>query len=490
MTIPRLSSTLITALRVPEFDESRRQQSTTALDELVASIKLQGILEPILVRRPGSEPGEPSITEPWEILAGQRRLAAAKLAGFDEVPTIAIGPMTDTEAIEIRLIENLQREDVHPLDEAELYGLLIPPLLATDIARLVSKTPAYVHRRHALLNLAPAPRDAYREGSITVRHAERLARLTEKDQLRALHQCRRKRLAGVEPPYEPSALSELEYWLEQNTTVDPTDPVTAYYFPEFADALSEDEIDGAALIQLSDSMMPGADLQDKQHGLVGRRSWIEITKKKDRCDHTRRGVVVHGGRMRILDVCAKKACPKHRPVAKPPSTGGRASTAAKAPSTAEPAWMVANRKRQAEREAWEKARPGALKAFAAHVVAQPVDVALVTRVCEDGYRAQDIKRLVGPITEANLGQALAVNLILSSYDRQSFVRTAKVHGFKLPRPAKAAKKKASKKATKKAATKKKATKKKASKKATKKAATKKKATKKKATKKKAPRRTS
>ena len=446
-------------------DDSSRQIPTAALEELAASIRLKGILEPVLVRRPGPGAGEPQLTEPWEILAGRRRAAAAALAGLTEVPTIALGPMTDAEALEIRLIENLHREEIHPLDEADLYGLLIPPMLPTAVGRLVSKTPAYVHRRHALLNLAPAPRDAYREGSITVRHAERLARLTEKDQLRALHQCRRKRLAGVEPPYEPSALSELEYWLEQNTTVDPTDPVTAYYFPEFADAVAEDEIDGAALIQLSDSMMPGADLQDKRHGLVGNRSWIEITTKKARCEHTRRGVVVHGGPMRILDVCAKKACPKHRPPAKPTPTGGRASTAAadrKAGSATEPAWMVTNRKRQAEREAWAKAMPGALRAFAYHVAAQPVDVALVAQVLAIGQHTKEIARITGgPLTKTNLGQALALNVALDTWDRASFVKATKRYGFTIARAAKAAKKKAAKKATKKAATKKKATKKKA-----------------------------
>ena len=293
MTQTLITQTLITALSgTDDLSQSSRQSRTRALDELAESIKLQGVLEPVLVRAPGSGAAEPSPTEPWEILAGLRRVAAATLAGLTEVPTLALGPMTDVEAMEIRIVENLHREDVHPLDEAEAYALFLPSTPVNMVARRVSKTTAYVHRRHALMQLTPDCRAPYRMGEITTAHAERLARLSEDDQGKAIHACRTPRLHGLDDEgreYEPSPQSELTAWLELHTQVDPAALAIGYYFPEFGEALEDAQIDGASLLPLSESMMPGADLQDKKHGLLGARRWTEITTTDTRCDHTRRG---------------------------------------------------------------------------------------------------------------------------------------------------------------------------------------------------------
>ena len=107
-------SELVT-LPISDVRESSTNPRTTfgpeALEELAASVRVHGVLQPILVRR---------TDDGWELIAGARRLRAAHLAGRSSIPAHVV-TMSDQEAREAQIIENLQREDVHPLDEAEAY---------------------------------------------------------------------------------------------------------------------------------------------------------------------------------------------------------------------------------------------------------------------------------------------------------------------------------------------------------------------------------
>src|SRR5262245_28356191 len=88
--------------------QPRRRFSQTALEELAGSIRQVGILQPILVRKSGRG---------YELIAGERRLRAAKLAGLKDIPVV-VRPTTDLEQLEIALVENLQRQDLNPIEEA------------------------------------------------------------------------------------------------------------------------------------------------------------------------------------------------------------------------------------------------------------------------------------------------------------------------------------------------------------------------------------
>lgn len=147
--------------------------------DLAASIREVGILEPILVRpRDGAA----------EVVAGSRRHAAAQAAGLLMVPCL-VRELTDAQALELAIVENNQRGDIHPLDEAEAFQLLAamnrlytPEVIAAKIGR----PKAYVTGRLRLLQLEPTVREAFAADRITIGHADRIARLKPTVQERAL----------------------------------------------------------------------------------------------------------------------------------------------------------------------------------------------------------------------------------------------------------------------------------------------------------------
>ena len=158
-----------------------------AFGEFVASVKEKGVLVPVLVR-PLKRGGKNA--EQYEVVAGHRRLAAAKEAGLKSMPAHVV-EMTDDEAREAQIIENLQREDVHPLDEAaalkELYGPLSKKTGATDafgmLATRVGKSERYVRDRILLTELDTKVAAAVRTGELPLSHAVVIARLPGKDQV-------------------------------------------------------------------------------------------------------------------------------------------------------------------------------------------------------------------------------------------------------------------------------------------------------------------
>lgn len=146
--------------------------------DLVASIKEKGILIPIMVRKVGKN---------LEIVAGHRRFAAAQELKLSEkeIP-VQLVEMNDVEAYEAQIIENLQRADLHPLDEGNSYRALIekssPRYEAKDVAIKIGKSESFVRGRLALTNLSPACQKAFREGKITISQALMIARLEEDGQ--------------------------------------------------------------------------------------------------------------------------------------------------------------------------------------------------------------------------------------------------------------------------------------------------------------------
>jgi len=151
--------------------------------ELQASIREKGVLVPILVRQ---------VKDRYEVIAGNRRLRAAKAEGLMEIPA-RIVVMSDTEVREAQIVENLQRADVHALEEGKAYRDLIerssPRYEVADVAAKVGKSENFVRDRLVLTNLIPAGQKAFRAGIIHIGHAALIARLDAKVQKEALEQC-------------------------------------------------------------------------------------------------------------------------------------------------------------------------------------------------------------------------------------------------------------------------------------------------------------
>ena len=148
---------------VPNIDQPRKLFKEAELSELSDSIKQNGILQPLLVRKKGTK---------YEIVAGERRYQAAKLAGLEEVPVI-IKDISDAEVFKLALIENLQRADLSPLEEARGYKQLIKErsLTQDEVAKLVSKSRSAVTNTLRLLDLPEEVQQFVEDGLITAGHA-------------------------------------------------------------------------------------------------------------------------------------------------------------------------------------------------------------------------------------------------------------------------------------------------------------------------------
>jgi ParB family chromosome partitioning protein len=166
------------------FPNPRTTIDTAALEELGASIRQHGLLQPIVVRTHPAGTGH-------ELIAGSRRVRAAALAQLATIPA-RVATLDDQGAHEAAIIENLQWENVHPLEEAEAYERVMAhdPLVTADaIAAKVGKSATYVYPRLTLLRLLPNIREAFRNDVITAAHAERLASVPADRQAEAFEQC-------------------------------------------------------------------------------------------------------------------------------------------------------------------------------------------------------------------------------------------------------------------------------------------------------------
>ncbi|MCX7978382.1 MAG: ParB/RepB/Spo0J family partition protein [Bdellovibrionaceae bacterium] len=154
--------------------QPRQQFDKESLQQLADSIKVNGVLQPIVVRRDGS----PTLS--FEIVAGERRWRAAQLAGLHEVPVI-IRSFGDKEALELALIENIQREDLNPIEEAMGYQRLMEEFSLTQqqVAERVGKDRATIANAVRLLSLPDRVKQLLLEGGISVGHAKVLLSLED-----------------------------------------------------------------------------------------------------------------------------------------------------------------------------------------------------------------------------------------------------------------------------------------------------------------------
>ncbi len=152
---------------IPNKEQPRKTFDRTALEELADSIRQHGVLQPLLVR--------PLPNGAYQLVAGERRWRASRLAELKEVPVI-IKELTDTEAMEIAIIENLQREDLNPIEEAEGLQTLIDKCGFTqeEVATSVGKSRPAITNALRLLKLPEDVREMTKKGDISAGHARAL----------------------------------------------------------------------------------------------------------------------------------------------------------------------------------------------------------------------------------------------------------------------------------------------------------------------------
>jgi len=150
----------------PNPAQPRRTFSETELEELSASIKQRGVLQPILLRP------DPDAPNQYQIVAGERRWRAAQRAGLETIPAV-VRDMDELQLLEVGIIENVQREDLNPIEEAEAYGALIKRFGRTqeNLAESVGKSRAHIANTLRLLNLGESAREHLRQGRISAGHA-------------------------------------------------------------------------------------------------------------------------------------------------------------------------------------------------------------------------------------------------------------------------------------------------------------------------------
>ncbi|HVL67180.1 MAG TPA: ParB/RepB/Spo0J family partition protein [Vicinamibacterales bacterium] len=321
------------------FDEDK-------LCELANSIKEVGIIEPLIVR-----PKERGL---FELVAGERRWRAAQLAGISEVPAI-VKDLTDAQVLEMMVVENNQREDVNPLEEADGFRRILGSGVY-DVDRLaerIGRSRKYVYDRIKLLDLVPDAQALLLEGKLTAGHAILLARLKPEDQARAIDPGEEAAFefdAGVSEEDEAIAFDaqederssyvalkarsvrELQAWIGRHVRFDVAQAATAapHEFGDLVDRVAEASAKpgrGKKVISITFDHHVHDDAKDENERTYGPQSWrwadglehpVDSWSARSKvfptCEHSVLGIVVAGSRQwgRAFQVCvARDKCEVH-----------------------------------------------------------------------------------------------------------------------------------------------------------------------------------
>lgn len=397
---PAAVAPLFRTLPVTDITESksnpRRAMDAHALAELTDSVRKLGVLQPILVR---PLPGIVGEVVRYELVAGHRRFAAAKAAELAYIPA-TVRKLTDIEVLEIQLVENLQRADLHPLEEAEGYRRLTT-IAKMDVARIaerVGRSVAYVYDRLKLLALTKEARKLFLEDRFAAGHAILLARLKPEAQARALdpenealftrehtlwnpeEEASENNYASrsqreLEDPVKPRSVRELQAWIDQHVRFDPAASDLPDLFPETKATLDRAKEEAEPILQITWEYHVRVEARDGNR-VWGPRSWKKAADKP--CDHAVTGVIVVGpGRGEAFKVCiAKEKCKVHwaseqREKAKRAKANAAGGSEKEKYERQEAKRRAEEERKKAERARWEKAVPAVLAAFAEQVKITP-----------------------------------------------------------------------------------------------------------------------
>lgn len=381
----------------------RKHFGDTALEELTLSIEQVGIIDPLVVR--------PNATG-FEIAAGHRRYRAAKALQLKTVPCRVL-PLTDQQFMEILTISNLQREDVHPLDEAKGYEALMAAPYRMDVqtvAGKVGRSVKYIYDRVKLLALSKECQDLFWAGTITAGHAILLARLSSADQKRCIEGggllreehtlYTRGKSTGKYDGQTAVSVRELEDWIKRHVRFDHTKP-DRMLFPETASALQEAANEGAKIVEITDEYLASYDVRgaDRKKRVFGSQSWRRADGKQA-CDYTVLGVFAAGAqRGQTLDVCVRRdKCTKHwgkEITARGKKAHGQSSRSAAQDRYQKQRDEHARKMEQerAQRERWESAAPKIIAAVLERVKTMPASASgfLADRVVASVFRGRNFK---------------------------------------------------------------------------------------------------
>jgi len=311
-----------------------------ALNEMAESIRAVGLLQPILVR--------PTATEgSFEIVAGARRFRAARLAEIESV-SVRVCQLTDAQALEAQVIENLIRADVHPYEETQGFLALMrldpARYTAQELAAKTGKSVTFVLQRLKLADLIPAAAKSFQKDEIATGHALLLARLSTPQQVEAFPHCfadvwldskQKKRLVNV---------AEFSHYIDSNIVLElseaPFSREDDTLYPEagaclncpkrsgfntllFPDVKKDSCFDPACygekvtrFIAASNLVQLAGDYRSVPQGsAIVPRSKYTVLKSGDRCGHATQGIVAIGNNTgAILTVCTSIECEKHSTV--------------------------------------------------------------------------------------------------------------------------------------------------------------------------------
>lgn len=289
----------------PSPTNPRKQFDKGRLEELAASMQTHGVLQPLVVRpRPNGHAG-------FEIVAGERRFRAAKLARLERVPVI-VRVLTDIQVLEAQLIENGQREDIHPIEAGDTFAALQKldgSYSVKAIASKIGKSERYVQNVLHYAVLTPDAKKAFRNNEINAGHADLIARLKPEDQARALKACF-DGLYGEDKERGVISVRQLDRWVKEYVRIDPV--ADAPQLPELQKVLEKSDNPEQALTTIlqvagSYSQTPAT------KGLLSPADYRVVDGKKDVCGHMRRALVVIGeNKGKLVDICtARSSCKVH-----------------------------------------------------------------------------------------------------------------------------------------------------------------------------------
>lgn len=223
----------------PSALNPRKFFAETDLDELAASLRQDGVLQPLVVRPWVDDPdgdgranGAARTSEKrFELIAGERRWRAAQRAGLETVPAVVRTDLDDVAVLRLMLVENVQRADLRPIEEADACQAVLDAAPGTgmdDLAELVGRSVSWIYQRLQLRKLTPAGRASVEAGRLSAGHATEIARLQPDDQERALIKCDFHCRDDVVQSWEQElSLRGLEEWIKNNIPLSRRNPAQA-----------------------------------------------------------------------------------------------------------------------------------------------------------------------------------------------------------------------------------------------------------------------